>query len=67
MKKTIIAITTIMILASCNGSGSQTVNATYSDTVGPDSSQILPARIDSIDKPVSTDSDMNKVLPDSLQ
>jgi hypothetical protein len=59
MKKTIIAIATVMFLISCGGSGSQTINATYSDTVGPDSSQILPARIDSVDS--------IKALPDSLQ
>jgi hypothetical protein len=47
MKKTIIAIAAVMFLASCGGSNSESINATYADTVGPDSSQILPALIDS--------------------
>jgi len=47
MKKTIIAIAAVMFFASCSGSNSNSVEATYADTVGPDSSQILPALTDS--------------------
>ena len=46
MKKTIIAIAAVMFLASCGGSNSQTVEVTY-DSVGVDSSNILPALTDS--------------------
>ncbi len=46
MKKTIFAIAT-MFLISCGGSDSKPIEATYSDTPGPDSSVILPALIDS--------------------
>lgn len=45
MKKTIIVFS--LFLASCGGSDtSSSVEATYADTPGPDSSVILPALAD---------------------
>jgi hypothetical protein len=46
MKKMVFAIAT-MFLISCGGSDSKQIEATYSDTPGPDSSVILPALVDS--------------------
>ncbi len=46
MKKTIIAFS--VLLASCGGSDTTTIEATYADTPGPDSSMILPALVDTL-------------------
>jgi hypothetical protein len=46
MKKIVFTLATVLALASCGGSSETKVEATY-DSVGVDSSNILPALTDS--------------------
>jgi hypothetical protein len=47
MKKTIFALAVTMFMVSCGGSNETSVEATY-DSVGVDSSVIIPALLDTL-------------------
>ena len=65
MKKTIIAFLTIALVSSCGGSNTNPpIQATY-DSVKPDSSNILPPLLDTLN--VREGDKSSFPVPDSLQ